>query len=477
MFAASPNLYPLPAQATVRVSLWAQGASRAELPRLATLVRELGRACGAAVLSLGGEQESDLVVAVVEGAEAAEAAAEQIGQARARWPGQCWLLLERGLQAAELESLLGAGATDFAPLDSPPAELLVRLRRALGLLRRPANAQAPTHLPQGALQQRLVGRAPAFVSLIQRLPAMAGCGASVLLLGETGTGKEVCAQAIHYGSPRASGPWVAINCAAIPPELVEDELFGHVRGAYTHATGSRRGLVAEAEGGTLFLDEIDSMPLATQAKLLRFVQEKQYRLLGANTVHQADVRVVAASNRDLRRAAESGQFRPDLFYRLSVLTLTLPPLRERAQDIPLLAQHFLEVANRENDRHLAGISSMAMRRLCAHDWPGNVRELRHVMQRAVLLTDSLTLQAEDIELDGQAEPAQADTPPSAEVSFREAKAQAVQVFERNYLEELLQHSEGNISLAARTARKNRRALFELLRRHSIDAAAYRVNRA
>jgi len=192
------------------------------------------------------------------------------------------------------------------------------------------------------------------------------------------------AQAIHYASRRARGPWVAINCAAIPPELVEDELFGHVRGAYTHAVGSRHGLVREAEGGTLFLDEIDSMPLAAQAKLLRFLQDKQYRVVGASALHTADVRVVAASNRDLRLAAATHTFRQDLFFRLNVLGLTLPPLRERREDIAMLALHFLGQANREAGRHLLGLTPAALRALQAHDWPGNVRELKHALHRAVL---------------------------------------------------------------------------------------------
>jgi len=386
------------------------------------------------------------------------------------WPGVPAIALSHDVDEAGLAQLLAHGAFDFVNLSGADSEINLRLKRALGLL--PCVA-APRAEPGSAepllaiLQAHLIGNSPEFVKLLRRVPAMAASEASMLLLGETGTGKEACAQAIHYMSPRARGPWVAINCAAIPAELVEDELFGHVRGAYTHALEARHGLVHEAEGGTLFLDEIDSMPLAAQCKLLRFLQDKQYRVVGSSTLHTADVRVVAASNRDLRQAATSGLFRADLFYRLNVLSLALPPLRERRDDIPALTMHFMAAANREAGRRVSGITPGALQRLLDHPWPGNVRELKHALQRAVLLAQGQNLQAGDIELD--------DAPPPANdpMSFREAKARAVEAFERQYLEQMLALSEGNISRAAKAAQKNRRAFFELLRRHAIDAANYR----
>ncbi|CAG1016541.1 Regulatory protein AtoC [Burkholderiaceae bacterium] len=386
------------------------------------------------------------------------------------WPGAPLIVFSLDVTDDELATLVMSGAFDFAMLSSSDAEIRLRVSRALGWdsgAARPSALVSEGEDRLRGLGSRLIGSTPEFQKMLRRVPAMAASNASVLLLGETGTGKEVCAQAIHYSSARARGPWVAINCAAIPAELVEDELFGHVRGAYTNAVGAREGLVHEAEGGTLFLDEIDSMPTAAQAKLLRFLQDKQYRAVGESRVRHADVRVIAASNRDLRLAALAGSFRMDLFFRLNVLNLTLPPLRERRDDIPMLAMHFLELANREAGRHLVGITPAALRCLQEHAWPGNVRELKHVLHRAVLLAEGPSVQAGDIELDGAA--------PAAEgpVSFREAKARAVEAFERHYLEELLAQSEGNITRAARSARKNRRALFELLRRHAIDAARYR----
>jgi two-component system response regulator GlrR len=314
----------------------------------------------------------------------------------------------------------------------------------------------------------LVYAGSAFERVAQRIRRFATCDSSVLIQGETGTGKEVCAQAIHYHSARAGKPCVAINCGAIPTELVESELFGHVRGAFTAAAQARTGLIREAEGGTLFLDDVDCLPLAAQSKLLRFLQEHEYRSLGANAVHHADVRVVAASNRNLTELASAGRFRPDLYYRLNVLTLALPPLRERCEDIAPLASHFLRqfaVAQGQTPRRL---SPGALLRLMGHHWPGNVRELRHVIERAVLLSEGPELRALDIEIDGSSN---CDNPPFE--SFQVLKARVVHNFERSYIETLLAFHQGNVAAAARTAGKHRRAFFELMRKHQINATAFR----
>jgi DNA-binding NtrC family response regulator len=306
----------------------------------------------------------------------------------------------------------------------------------------------------------------------RRIASIAQCDATVLIQGETGTGKEVCAQAVHYFSGRSSHPWVALNCGAVPSELVEDELFGHVKGAYTTAIGVRTGLVREAEGGTLFLDDVDCLPLTAQAKLLRFMQEREYRPVGSNHLQHADVRVLAASNRDLRTLSEAGGFRLDLYYRLSVLRLSLPPLRERREDIPLLARHFTQQFARQHRRDVVGVSAGALQRLLAHDWPGNVRELRNTIERAVLLAPGSDLTAVDIELDGGAVP-DPGAPDECPDSFHDAKARVVRDFERGYLELVLSAAHGNVAAAARAAKKDRRAFFELMRKHSIDAGRFR----
>jgi two-component system, NtrC family, response regulator GlrR len=419
----------------------------------------------------GSPRPPPLGVVLLTDAAHVSACCASLSDVRSVWPGVPTVVLAQDLPEELLARLLACGPLDFCLLSGSDSEIRLRLRRALGQLP-PADPPAQPALPAD-LSLRLIGSAPSFVRLVRRVPIMAGSTASVLLLGETGTGKEVFAQAIHYCSSRARGPWVAINCAAIPSELVESELFGHTRGAYTHAVAARDGLVQEAECGTLFLDEIDSMPLAAQAKLLRFLQDKEYRMVGSSQRRTANVRVIAASNRDLRRSAAAGTFRQDLFFRLNVLNLTLPPLRDRREDIPALSRHFLDQANRECGRHLGGLTLGALSSLLAYDWPGNVRELKHVLQRAVLLAQGSTLQVCDIELDDGQPSDAASEQPGVPISFREAKARAVDAFEKHYLEQLLVQSHGNITQAARAARKNRRAFFELLRRHSIDAEHFR----
>lgn len=318
----------------------------------------------------------------------------------------------------------------------------------------------------------LVYNSAAMAQVAQRMVRFAESDTTVLIQGETGTGKEVCAHAVHYLSRRVGSPWVALNCGAIPGELIEDELFGHVRGAYTTAVGARAGLVREAEGGTLFLDDVDCLPLAAQAKLLRFLQEREYRPVGSNQLVHADVRVIAASNRDLHALAERGGFRQDLFYRLSVLRLSLPPLRQRREDIALLARHFLQRFAGELGRPAMEFSTAAMDQLLLHPWPGNVRELRHTVERAVFASQGALLAATDLEFDNGACAVTAE--PEDDESFQSAKARLVSDFERLYIERLLVRSSGNIAQAARSAKKNRRAFFELMRKHGIDAERFRA---
>jgi DNA-binding NtrC family response regulator len=336
----------------------------------------------------------------------------------------------------------------------------------------PALHAAPPDAPSPPLPIRgLVYASGAMAQLAQRIARFAQSETTVLIQGETGTGKEVCAQAVHYLSRRVGKPWVALNCGAIPGELVEDELFGHVRGAYTTAVGARLGLVREAEGGTLLLDDVDCLPLTAQAKLLRFLQEREYRPVGSNQLVHADVRVIAASNRDLHALAQRGDFRQDLFYRLSVLRLSLPPLRQRREDIVVLARHFLERFAAELGRPATDFTPAAMDRLLAHAWPGNVRELRHAIERAVFASQGPHLGAVDLEFDDGSRAADAGTDDAE--SFQSAKARMVSDFERHYVERLLARSGGNIAQAARGAKKNRRAFFELMRKHGIDAERFR----
>jgi two-component system response regulator GlrR len=351
---------------------------------------------------------------------------------------------------------------DFIVLPATPVELSMRLRRAVG-----GPSAAPEHGEVDPRLKALVGVSPAFVAQLARLPKLAACDAGVLILGETGTGKELCAQAIHYLSPRASHPCVAVNCGAIPVELVESELFGHVRGAFTNAHEARHGLVAEAERGTLFLDDIDCLPLAAQAKFLRFLQEHEYRPLGARGVRRADVRVIAASNQRLREMVVRGTFRQDLYFRLNVLNVELPPLRERREDIAALARHFAAHFARQFNRPVASLTPGALKRLMAYSWPGNVRELEHVIERAVLLCSASLLTELDVEVGNAAHGALDDD------SFRAAKMRVVQEFERSRIEQLLTIHSGNVTRAAAAARKNRRAFIALMRKYKIESEAFR----
>jgi two-component system response regulator GlrR len=372
-----------------------------------------------------------------------------------------------GLDAAQIHALLCAGVYDFISTSSRDEEIVARVHRACGLFRMPALPDMRAALTPRV--KNLVGTSPAFMALVAKLPTFAGCDAGVLVLGETGTGKEVCAQAIHYLSARASKPWVALNCGAIPTELLESELFGHAKGAYTMAYHARKGLVGEAEGGTLFLDDVDCLPLVAQAKLLRFLEEREYRPLGSNVLCHADVRVVAASNDNLPGSVARGAFRQDLYFRLSVLALKLPPLRERREDIPALASYFVAQFARQFSRAVSGLSPAARHKLLLHHWPGNVRELKHAIERAVLMASTPTLQPADLDID-----LDPDASPAEDNSFGVAKSKLIETFERNYIELALARCNGNVSHAARFAKKNRRAFFQLMRKHRIDASRFRT---
>jgi DNA-binding NtrC family response regulator len=274
------------------------------------------------------------------------------------------------------------------------------------------------------------------------------------------------ARAIHYGSARAGRPFMPVNCGAIPAELVENELFGHIRGAFTSASSLQVGLIEEANGGTLFLDEIDCLPVHAQVKLLRFLQEKEYRPLGSSRMRRADVRVVAASNLNLEEAVDTGKVRQDLFYRLNIISLTLPPLRDRREDIPLLARHFLARYSREFDSQVSDFSDEAMDMLMVYSWPGNVRELEHAVERAIVMCNKPLIQASDIVLSNQAVAGKRE-------SLREAKAKEIERFEKNYIQGVLSACRGNITRAAQISQKNRRAFWQLIQKYRIDVSRFK----
>ncbi|HCM4285329.1 two-component system response regulator GlrR [Klebsiella quasipneumoniae] len=309
-----------------------------------------------------------------------------------------------------------------------------------------------------AWRQAIVTRSPLMLRLLEQAGMVAQSDVSVLINGQSGTGKEIVAQAIHNASPRHDKPFVAINCGALPEQLLESELFGHARGAFTGAVSNREGLFQAAEGGTLFLDEIGDMPVALQVKLLRVLQERKVRPLGSNRDIEINVRIISATHRDLPKAMARGEFREDLFYRLNVVNLKIPSLSERTEDIPLLANHLLRQSADRHKPFVRAFSSDAMKRLMAAKWPGNVRQLVNVIEQCVALTSSPVIGDALVEqaLEGEN---------TALPTFVEARNQ----FELNYLRKLLQITRGNVTHAARMAGRNRTEFYKLLSRHELDA--------
>ena len=367
-------------------------------------------------------------------------------------------------QQEELADLMRPGIIDFLMAPLRDAEVLIRIRRALN--RASQEQKTEQSLTEKFGLQQLIGRSPAFLAATGKILTVAKSDISVLITGETGTGKEVVGRAIHYLSPRAGKPFVPVNCGAIPIELLENELFGHERGAFTGASGSRNGLIQEAEKGTLFLDEIDCLPLLAQVKLLRFLQDREYRALGSTKAVKGDVRVLAATNANLEDAVTAGTLRRDLYYRLNVVPIVLPPLRERGPDILLLAHHFLaEYAARLNS-YVAEISPEAQRKLLLYSWPGNVRELQHVIERGVVLCTERTIQSSDIAFPGEHDQL-------GQMSFQEMKTRVISQFESTYIQNLLTAYQGNISQAAQAAQKERRTFWGLVRKHNIDVTRFR----
>ncbi|MBB6183235.1 sigma 54-interacting transcriptional regulator [Oleiagrimonas soli] len=312
----------------------------------------------------------------------------------------------------------------------------------------------------------LLGSSPQFAHVLAQIRRVAGFDITVLVSGETGTGKELAARAVHYLGRRSEGPFIPVNCGALSESLLESELFGHERGAFTDARQAAPGLISEADGGTLFLDEIDALSSKAQASLLRFLQDGTYRRVGGTQMRHADVRLVTASNANLDALVESRRFRRDLLYRLKVLPLHMPPLRERAGDVPELAQTFLDRLNRRyaSDMPAKRLHPRTLAALAHYDWPGNVRELEHFVQREFLMCEGRVIQATPGS-DRVGQQAPAEETPRFSGDFREAKARAIAAFESDYVASAMKRAHGNISEAARMAGQDRSAFSKLVRKY------------
>jgi DNA-binding NtrC family response regulator len=351
-----------------------------------------------------------------------------------------------------------AGAFHYVTKPFHNDEILIHVKRAL----EQQNLQKELRRLRTEVQardrfQNIIGQSEAMQRVLETVAQVSDLPANLLIEGESGTGKEIIARAIHFNSARANGPFVPVNCAAIPETLLESELFGYVRGAFTDARKDRRGLFQEASGGVLFLDEISEIPPLLQAKLLRALEDKEIRPLGSNQSEKVDARVISASNRNLEEQVRAGRFRQDLYYRLNVIRIELPPLRQRSEDIPLLISHFIEKFAQNGKRRVDGIQPDALAALKGHDWPGNIRELEHTIERAVLLGKGPMITLEDL-------------PPQlisrGESAFVVAQALAKQLtlrdLERDYIGRVLESTQGNKTEAAKILGVDRTTLYRKL---------------
>jgi len=356
------------------------------------------------------------------------------------------------------------GAEDYLVKPFDAAEVLMVLRRAIEFHELKAANRATIRRNQERFTLRnIVAQSAVMQEVFDLVSSVAGLDTTVLIQGETGVGKELLARSIHFSGVRKERPFVAVNCAAIPEELFESELFGFRKGAFTGASETRRGLFQMANGGTLLLDEVGEMPLALQSKLLRAIEEKRVTPIGSDRVVEIDVRFIATTNKDLHAEVERGAFRRDLFYRLSVMPVSIPPLRERASDIPLLAAHFLDVSARRSKKAVRAIDGPAMQALCRYAWPGNVRELENVIERAVIVAKGDTLTDVERFLAGETARSRVDL----SLPFRDAKARVVEEFERAYVAGVLEREGGKLTAAAKHADMDPKNFHEKLTRYGL----------
>jgi len=406
---------------------------------------------------------SDLSMPAMDGMQLLE-------EVRARHPETLFVLMTAYGDERTAVRALREGAYDYVPKPFDNEEIRALVRRAREVLALRAENRRLREELAGEFRG-LIGDSPGMREVYRLVRRAAPTDVTVLVTGESGTGKELVARAVHEESRRARGPFVALNCSALPGELVESELFGHLRGAFTGADRDREGLFEAADGGTLFLDEIGDLAVPAQAKLLRALEERQVLRVGATRPTAVDVRVVAATHRPLERLVAEGGFRQDLLFRLQVIQVQIPPLRERRDDIPALAVHFVRHFAERYGRPVREIDPGARRALLAYDWPGNVRELRNVVERAVVLAEGESLEAADLPpaVAGSTAPLRPADAALADLPFAEARARALDAFDRSFLGAALERHGRNVSRTARALEMHRQSLQKKLRQLGISA--------
>jgi two-component system response regulator AtoC len=454
-------------------------------------------ASGHQVVRLLGESAVE-VTSVTSGPDAVAAAVEAAGANRAFdvvlldyfMPDMGGVEVLRRLRQREIDSrviimsgrepgevaveAMRLGAFDFISKPLNRAELTLRVERALrdrrfALAAEQRGADAAKRRPRKS--DVIIGGGTWIKEIYERISMVAPTDVTVAIFGESGTGKELIARTLHALSQRYESPFVVVNCAAIPETLLEDELFGHVRGAFTDATKDREGLFAAANTGTLFLDEIGEMPLSLQVKLLRVLQSQEFRRIGDDRDTRVDVRLITATNRELEKAVAAGVFRQDLYYRINVFPLHLPPLRERREDIPLLAHHFLLKHRAKVGKRVEGFTPAAMAKLCTYDFPGNVRELENKVHHALVMAQGEYIGPDEVQVGASSGTPQARLDLARH--FRDLKRDVVETFEREYTHEILRANGGNMAAAARQAGMDRKNLWSLVKKYGIDIAGLR----
>ncbi len=367
------------------------------------------------------------------------------------------------------------GAFDFVTKPVTEAELKIRIDHALERMQLSREIRELKRRVRIRKSDLIIGDSPPIHEIFKQIGMVAKSDVAVAVSGESGTGKELVARTIHAVSPRSDGPFVVVNCGALPAELLENELFGHLRGAFTGAVSNQQGLLKAANGGTLFIDEIGELSASMQVKLLRFLQNHEYKPIGGPRTETADLRVITATNRDLSRAVQEGSFREDLYYRINVVPIRVPPLRERKDDIPLLVNHFVSLYKNELKKQVDGFSPAALRKLMEHSWPGNIRELQNVVKKTLVMTTASLILPDDLALPepGTLGSVTAEGGPRV---YRVLKQQVLERFEREYVTRLLEEQRGNVAAAAREAGLDRKNFWVLVRRAGLDAKEFRRRR-